>query len=108
MIDIDFKRLKSVCDAADEAIDEDEKHRDALNIGERLIAVRFFLKGAHWQKRQMMKGAAKGTVHHFNGDKTAAVHYIDPTGVPMCYFTSPEGLKAGDKVKVIIIKEDRV
>ncbi len=65
-----------------------------------------YCAGAKWNKQQMMKGAVKGTVHHFDGDKTVAVHYIDPTGVPMSYFASSEGLETGDKVKLIIVKED--
>ncbi len=61
---------------------------------------------AKWQKQQLMANAVEGVVHHFEKCKVASVHYNDPTGVPMAYFTSPEGLSAGDKVKIIVIKED--
>ena len=64
-----------------------------------------FKAGAQWQKQQMMAKAVDGVVHHFEKCGVASVHYNDPTGVPMAYFTSPEGLSAGDKVKIIVIKE---
>ena len=54
----------------------------------------------------LTKDAVDGVVHHFDGDGLAAIHYNDPKGVPMSYFVSSKGLKAGDRVKVIIIKED--
>ena len=60
----------------------------------------------NWQKRQMMKDAVNGIVHNFGNDEIAAVHYNDPKGVPMSYFVSSKCLNAGDKVKLIIIKED--
>lgn len=65
-----------------------------------------FIRGAKWQKQQLMKSAVKGIVHHFGDDEIAAIHYNDPKGVPMSYFVSSDSLKAGDKVKLIIFKED--
>ena len=65
-----------------------------------------FIEGAHWQKQQMMKDAVDGVVHRFDGDGLAAIHYNDPKGVPMCYYASASGLEAGDKVKLILAKED--
>lgn len=67
---------------------------------------RIAVRVAKWQKEQMMAKAVEGVVHHFEKCGVASVHYNDPTGVPMAYFTSPEGLSAGDKVKIIVIKED--
>ena len=62
--------------------------------------------GIRLKEQQMMANAVEGVVHHFEKCKVASVHYNDPTGVPMAYFTFPEGLSAGDKVKIIVIKED--
>lgn len=64
------------------------------------------LAGMEKMKEQMMANGVDGVVHHFEKCEVASVHYNDPTGVPMAYFTSPEGLSAGDKVKIIVIKED--
>lgn len=54
----------------------------------------------------LTKDAVDGVVHHFDGDELAAIHYNDPKGVPMCYYASACGLEAGDKVKLILAKED--
>ena len=67
---------------------------------------RIAVRVAKWKERQLMANAVEGVLHHFEKCKVASVHYNDPTGVPMAYFTSPEGLSAGDKVKIIINKED--
>ena len=64
-----------------------------------------FKAGARWQKRQMMKNAVDGVVHHYGDDEIAAIHYNDPKGVPMSYFVSSKGLNAGDNVKLITVKE---
>ena len=67
---------------------------------------RIAVRVAKWKEQQLMANAVEGVVHHFEKCGVASVHYNDPTGVPMAYFTSPEGLSAGDKVKIIVIKED--
>ena len=54
----------------------------------------------------LKKDAVDGVVHRFDGDGLAAIHYNDPKGVPMCYYASASGLEAGDKVKLILAKED--
>lgn len=54
----------------------------------------------------LMKDAVDGVVHRFDGDELAAIHYNDPKGVPMCYYASASGLEVGDKVKLILAKED--
>lgn len=53
----------------------------------------------------LTKDAVDGVVHRFDGDGLAAIHYNGPKGVSMCYYTFVSGLEAGDKVKLIIIKE---
>ena len=65
-----------------------------------------FRNGAKWKEQHLMANAVDGVVHHFEKCKVASVHYNDPTGVPMAYFTSQEGLSEGDKVKIIVINED--
>lgn len=50
--------------------------------------------------------AGDGVVHHLEKCGVAGVHYTDPIGASMAYYMSPEGLSAGDKVKIIVIKED--
>ena len=54
----------------------------------------------------LKKDAVDGVVHRFDGDGLAAIHYNDPKGVPMCYYASASGLEVGDKVKLILTKED--
>lgn len=89
-------------------------------------AIDTFIAGAEWHKKkmketlqteyekgrfdmmdEMMKDAVDGIVHHFNGDKLAAMHYNDPKGTPMSIYVSSKGLSAGDKVKIIIIKTEQ-
>lgn len=84
-----------------------------------------FQKGADWRENQMketlqteyekgrfdmreeiMKDAVDGVVHHFADEELAAVHYNDPKGTPMSIYVSSKGLSAGDKVKIIIVKEE--
>lgn len=62
--------------------------------------------GANWQKEHLTAKGVEGVVHHFGKCEVASVHYNDPTGIPMAYYLSSEGLSAGDKVKIIVIKED--
>jgi hypothetical protein len=90
-----------------------------------LSFINTFSKGAEWQKQQMkevlqteyekgrfdmreemMKDAVGGVVHHFADDEVAAVHYNDTKGTPMSIYVSSKELSAGDKVKIIIIKEN--
>ena len=54
----------------------------------------------------LTRDAVGGVVHHFDGNDLAAIHYNDPKGVPMCYYASANGLEAGDKVKLILVKQD--
>ena len=75
-------------------------------IGYKLQLRRAVVYGAKWQKEQLMAKGVDDVVHHFEKE-VASVHYNDPTGVPMAYyFTSTKGLSAGDKIKIIVIKED--
>lgn len=60
---------------------------------------------AKWQKKQLMAKAVDGIVHHHGNSKVASVYYNDPDNVPMAYYIPSEGLSAGDKVKIITIKE---
>jgi hypothetical protein len=63
-------------------------------------------KGRFDMKEEMMKDAVGGVVHHFADDEVAAVHYNDPKGTPMSIYVSSKELSAGDRVKIIIIKEE--
>lgn len=91
----------------EETVSEDLKEAaDNCYYRNHAYARESFIEGANWQKQQMIKGAVDGIVHHFDGDGLAAIHYNDPKDVPMCYYASASGLEAGDKVKLIIIKED--
>ena len=63
------------------------------------------LAGMNKMKEEMMKDAVEGVVHHFPHDELAAVHYNDPKGTPMSIYVSSKGLSAGDRVKIIIVKE---
>ena len=57
------------------------------------------LYGAHWKEQQMMKKAINTEVYPFNGSATVKWNCV----IPWSY-----GIKLGDKVKLIIIKEDKV
>lgn len=111
---IDSLQEESVSEDLEEAVDSyTRKVLERTNclignqpVGEEISkAVKF---GAKWQKEQMMAKGVDGVVHHFEKCGVASVHYKDPTGVPMSYFISPKGLVAGDKVKVIAIKEEEL
>ena len=61
----------------------------------------YFKKGAYWQKRKMMNDAIERTVKEDAG----GYPYIDATEL-YDYDNDKPLAKAGDKVKVLIIKED--
>ncbi len=70
------------------------------NERERLVDTsgrKYFKLGANWQKEQMMKDAIDGVVIC---DEKLTLGYRD------ILFKFPEELKVGDKVKMIIIRED--
>jgi hypothetical protein len=50
---------------------------------------RIAVRVVKWKEQQLMANAVDGVVHLFEKCKVASVHYNDPTGVPMAYFTSP-------------------
>lgn len=54
-----------------------------------------FKAGAQWQKEQMMKDAVEGTVHNFSSNKPHPTVLVDA-----------KGFNQGDKVRIIIIKEE--
>lgn len=53
-----------------------------------------------------MKKAVEGTVRNFENKDIAVIIYDDPRGDTMCYFAPSDRLEVGDKVKIIIVKED--
>jgi len=53
--------------------------------------------GAEWQKQQMMKDAVGANVYSFNGESTVDWN---------CVIPNTHSIKSGDKVKVVIIKEN--
>jgi hypothetical protein len=55
-----------------------------------------FLAGADWQKEQMLKDAVEGVVEDWNPEPHPEIT------IPL----NPEEFTAGDKVKLIIVKED--
>ena len=72
-----------------------EAHKDA------------FIAGAKWQKEQMLEDAVDGEVVKIFPEGAASIHYQAPCGIgEMAYFCKAEALKDGDKVKVIIVKEE--
>ena len=68
--------------------------------------IKAFQAGAKWQKEQLMSKAVDGVVHMFSDREVASVYYNDPNGVPLSFYTSSEGLSAGDKVKILVIKQE--
>lgn len=76
-------------------------------IGDKCPHIRkAFVAGAKWQKEQMLKDAIEGKVAYFERKEVAVVHYDDPIGDTMCYFAPSDRLEVGDKVKIIIVKEE--
>lgn len=53
----------------------------------------------------MMNCGIDGEIHHFNNNSVAAVHYNDQNGIPMSLYVPSNGFKAGDKVKILILKK---
>ena len=73
--------------------------------------VKYLVMGAEWQKEQMMKGLcfetkvyleSDGCAEDFNESEWLDLENTEITELPV----DALGLKAGDKVKVIIVKED--
>jgi hypothetical protein len=55
----------------------------------------------------MMKEAVEGEVVKTFPEGVASVHYLAPAGIgTMAYFCTENGLKVGDKVRVIICKKE--
>lgn len=109
---------KVLCDGCDEDCEFSQKKKPVSNVldeeldrfkklhGPMATLERCAKHFAYWQKQMMIKDAVDGVVHHFDGDNLASIHYNDPKGVPMCYYASAIGLESGDKVKIIIIKDE--
>ena len=111
-----YNEVLAILDTMQEEPVSDELEKVAIKYGTdefpslcngcKHIPVDAFKAGAKWQKEQMMAKGVDGIVHLFGKCEVASVHYNDPTGVPMSYFMTSKGFLAGDKVKVIVIKED--
>ena len=81
-----------------------QKQKDQSTI--ELAEDHAMLAGMEKMKEELMANGVNGVVHHFEKCEVVSVHYNDPTGVPMSYFMSSKGFLAGDKVKIIVIKEE--
>lgn len=81
-------------DYANEVISWEDSHDDWDRVVIRKTAKHF----SDWQKQQIMKDAVDGEVTH---GKSLAIPSLG-------YFLDKNGLDFGDKVKLIIIKEDRI
>lgn len=66
-----------------------------------------FNKGVEEGKRLMMEEAVEGRVSYFESRDVAVIYYDDPKGNTMCFFAPSSSLETGDKVKIIIVKEDK-
>ena len=55
---------------------------------------------AEWQKQQMMKDAVEATLYFDYGDKTGFYGMVELHDIPM------KDMEDGDKVKVLVIKEE--
>ena len=54
-----------------------------------------FIAGAKWQKEKMLKDAVEGTVHNFSSNMPHPTVLVDA-----------KGFNQGDKVRIIIVKEE--
>lgn len=102
-IDMVSKEQPSLPSDLDEAA---EKHFENMEVLEHENIFdethnRIFRAGAEWQKEQMLKDAAEGVVHYF-GETQGVPRSI--TIPQMQKWLKPFG--NGDKVKIIIVKED--
>lgn len=103
--------------AAIDAADNDMRGRQIMEASneDRMLYSRIFRRGfkagAEWQKEQMMKGLcfetkvyleSDGCAEDFNESEWLDLENTEITELPV----DALGLKAGDKVKVIIVKED--
>lgn len=73
------------------------------------LAERAFTDGAKWQKRKMMEGVESGEVSAvYKFDNIVTINVIHGRlNTPLYLRLSKyKGLKEGDKVKLIIVKED--
>ena len=77
----------------DEATDEYALDIKAKPFGN--LVEEAFKAGAQRQKEQMMKDAVEGTVHNFSSNKPHPTVLVDA-----------KGFNQGDKVRIIIVKED--
>ncbi len=85
--------------AAESWIDDDNNTHGADYIGV-TVAENAFKAGANWQKEQLMKGAEECYIRRNRYTKKNVLNGFDVT----C--DAIQRLKGGDKVKVIVIKED--
>lgn len=67
-----------------------------------------FIAGAKWQKEQMMSEAAEGSITSANGalGYDIAAFLFDENHRYTILLPHKEGRKHGDKVRIIIVKED--
>ena len=103
--------VSTLCDRADEGLRIDTTLEFAFKAGAewqeeqdketiKLAEDHAFLAGADWQKEQMMQEAVEGKVIDFR-----YVGEIDYASAKIVFTTIPK-LKEGDKVRIIIVKED--
>ena len=96
-----------VSEELQEAIEAHRKELDywGMPCGYKDASCSGFKDGANWQKEQMMKDAKEGIVT----DKGDFIKFMDGTWVdldPTVGNTPAFSLKEGQKVKLIVIKED--
>lgn len=66
-----------------------------------------FKDGAKWMKAKMLEGAVEGEVAKVFPEGEASIHYNPGCGIgEMAYFCKADGLAEGDKVKILIVKEN--
>ena len=80
---------------------ENDEGLDYINFNGRDIKDAF-IAGASWQKQQMLKDAVEGVVCILPG----SVAYVDERDDNTLKQYIIDNFKAGDKVKIVIVKED--
>lgn len=87
-----------------------EKYVQGFHTAIQRMCKESFKEGAQWQKEQLMKGFCYETEVYLESDgdgiDTELMEWLDLENTEICQLPESLDLKAGDKVKVIIVKEN--
>lgn len=87
---------------------EEKEMETELPMGAYFLAMDSFIAGAKWHKEQMMEGAIEGVITNAGGEFgcDVATFRFDDNHTYSVLLPHEEKRKYGDKVHIIIVKED--